>query len=422
MSGEHFIPFRRTDVVTMCADELPATERDSFLGFTKMLTSLLHHEFHARIEALKDAYQPVNPDADTRTVTRLSPDELRAAQLALEEELAALATAANFTGIEEAELGQAFGEHSLLKVSLAVDLDAIDKVMFFRRGESTRTKEVPTWFGLRRRSVVFTNYARVLVYARFKPAEHFAGTDIDRLPFRPGSTIVKLFQNVPRDDLEMVFPNVQVRMRGIDKALIGIPAAISGIIVIATKLFATAALLFVLLAFWIGLRHESPTISQTALISAAAGVIAFGGYVMRQVTKFKNRKILFMKALSENLYFRNLDNDAGVFHHLLDAAEEAEANEAILAYHFLRTAPEPLTAAELDARIEDYFVRRWDEHFDFEVVDGLAKLRRLDLVSEDEQGRLRAVPLTEAKRRMDRSWDNLFGYNDDAADRGTRVG
>jgi hypothetical protein len=27
----------------------------------------------------------------------------------------------------------------------------------------------------------------------------------------------------------------------------------------------------------------------------------------------------FMKALSENLYFRNLDNDAGVFHHLLDA-------------------------------------------------------------------------------------------------------
>ena len=61
---------------------------------------------------------------------------------------------------------------------------------------------------------------------------------------------------------------------------------------------------------------------------------------MRQVTKFKNRKILFMKALSENLYFRNLDNDAGVFHHLLDAAEEAEVIEAVLAYHFLRTAPD----------------------------------------------------------------------------------
>lgn len=30
---------------------------------------------------------------------------------------------------------------------------------------------------------------------------------------------MKFFQNVPRDDLEMVFPNVQVRMRPIDKVL-----------------------------------------------------------------------------------------------------------------------------------------------------------------------------------------------------------
>jgi Protein of unknown function (DUF3754) len=44
--------------------------------------------------------------------------------------------------------------------------------------------------------------------------------------------------------------------------------------------------------------------------------MALGGYLVRQFTKFKNRKIQFMKALSENLYFRNLDNDAGVFHHL----------------------------------------------------------------------------------------------------------
>src|SRR3954451_21365764 len=157
MSGEHFIPFRRRDVVSLCANELPETERRSFLGFTKLLTSLLHYEFQARIEALKDAYQPVNPDTDTRVVATLSAEERRAAQHRLEEELAALAIAANFTAIEPAELGQAFSEHSLLKVSLAVDLDAIDKVMFFRRGESVRTKEVPTWFGLRKRTVVFTN-------------------------------------------------------------------------------------------------------------------------------------------------------------------------------------------------------------------------------------------------------------------------
>ena len=131
---------------------------------------------------------------------------------------------------------------------------------------------------------------------------------------------------------------------------------------------------------------------------------------MRQFTKFKNRKIQFMKALSENLYFRNLDNDAGVFHHLLDAAEEEEVKEAVLAYHFLRTAGRPLTAAELDRRIEDWFARRWDATFDFEVDDGVGKLRRLRLVDDDGQGRLTAVTLDEAKRRLDQIWDDLFAY------------
>ena len=131
---------------------------------------------------------------------------------------------------------------------------------------------------------------------------------------------------------------------------------------------------------------------------------------VRDGTKFKNRKIQFMKALSENLYFRNLDNDAGVFHHLLDAAEEEEVKEAVLAYHFLRAAGRPLTAAELDWRIEDWFARRWEAAFDFEVDDGVGKLRRLRLVDDDGQGRLTAVTLDEAKRRLDQIWDNLFAY------------
>jgi hypothetical protein len=231
---------------------------------------------------------------------------------------------------------------------------------------------------------------------------------LERLPFRPGSTIVKLFQNVPREDLEMVFPNVQVRMRGIDKLVIGVPAVVSGIAVLVTKLITSLGLLLLLLAFWLGLRHDRVELSTTALLSAGAGLIAFGAFVVRQVTKFKNRKILFMKALSENLYFRNLDNDAGVFHHLLDIAEEEEGSEAVLAYHFLRTAPHPSTPAELDRRIEEWFAQRWHEPVDFEIDDGLRKLRQFSLVVEEPDGRLSAVTLADARQRMDDIWDALF--------------
>jgi hypothetical protein len=38
-------------------------------------------------------------------------------------------------------------------------------------------------------------------------------------------------------------------------------------------------------------------------------------------------------------------------------------------------------------------------------------LRRPRLVDDDGQGRLTAVTLDEAKRRLDQIWDNLFAYH-----------
>jgi hypothetical protein len=347
-----------------------------------------------------------------RTVAELDPAGRRAAQQRLVDELTALAEYANFERIDADDLGRAFAEESLMKVRLEADFDDFEEVVFYRRGENTRHEEVKYLFGLRRRTIEFTNYAKVLVYVKFKDAAHFeaAGKRIDRLRFRPGSTIIKLFQDVPRADLEMLFPNAQVRMRLVDKLLIGVPAVVSGIVVVATKLIAALIPVLLLLGFWFGVRDEPVALDQGQLVALGAALAAFGGYLVRQVTKFKNRKIQFMKALSENLYFRNLDNDVGVFHHLLDAAEEEEVKEAVLAYHFLHTAGRPLSPEELDRRIEEWFARRWDAGFDFEVADGVGKLRRLGLVDEDAQGRLTAVTLDEAKRRLDRIWDDLFAY------------
>src|SRR4030095_14916427 len=121
MSGEHFIPFRKTDIVAMCAEELPPGERDSFVGFTKILASWLHHRFHDRIEALKGASHPSHPEADTRTVGELSPAERAAAQERLEAELTELAQAANYIPMDVSELEGGLRRHSLLKVRMAVD-------------------------------------------------------------------------------------------------------------------------------------------------------------------------------------------------------------------------------------------------------------------------------------------------------------
>jgi hypothetical protein len=413
VTAERFIPFRKTNIVTMCADEVSAQERESFHAFAELLASLLHHEFRGRLETLKDSYHPFNPNADTRSIVELDAAERHAAQERLVDELTALAEAANFERISSEDLDYAFADESLMKVRLEADFDDFEQVVFYRRGEHTRQEEVKQLFGLRRRTLEFTNYAKVLIYVKFKDAAHFEakGKKLEGLPFKPASTIIKLFQDVPRADLEMLFPNARVTMRGIDKLLIGVPAVISGIVVLVTKVAAALLPVLLLLGFWLGVHKAPVSLNQGQLLALVAGLAAFGGYLARQFSTFKNRKIQFMKALSENLYFRNLDNHAGVFHHLLDSAEEEEVKEAVLAYHFLRTAGQPLTEDELDKRIEDWFASKWDAVFDFEVDDGVGKLHRLRLVDDDGQGRLTAVSLDEAKRRLDETWDNLFAYH-----------
>ena len=124
----------------MCADEVPAEERESFQAFADLLASLIHQEFRTRLEALKDTYHPFNPDTDTRTIVELGPTKRRATQQRLVDELTALAEDANFERISRHDLGRAFVEESLIKVRLEADFDDFEQVVFYRRGETRREK------------------------------------------------------------------------------------------------------------------------------------------------------------------------------------------------------------------------------------------------------------------------------------------
>lgn len=411
---QRFIPFRRRDLVDMLdADgRLPPREQEEFRAFAHLLSAVFHHEFHARLETLKDAYAPFDPDPDTRIVRVHDDEERAAARQQLLAGLRELLDDGNFEPVTDDELRMAFEEESLLELRLDVDESDFEDVLFFRRGETVRQEELTSFFGLRKKTVTFTNYEKVLILVTFKDADQLVDRVPDELPFEPGSTILKLFQDVPRADLEMLFPNARPRMRALDKALIGVPALISGIIVLTTKLVTTLGLLFLLLGFWLGVRDQPVQLDQATLVTLGAGLGSVGGYMTRQLTKFKNRKMEFMQALADNLYFRNLDNDAGVLHHLVDNAEEEETKEALLAWYFLRLAGTALTRAELDDAIEAWFADQHDLRMDFEVDDGVGKLQDLRLVRDVDGQRLEAVAIDRALRRLDERWDQYFTYHE----------
>jgi len=414
---ERFIPFRQRDIVDMCVTDggLAEAERPAFHACAGLLTSLIHQEFLVRRESLKDAYTPFNPDRDTRLLYEPDAAAGEAAHKAFTTALKDVIERANFLPVARDELTAAFEEYALFKVRLKINLDDFADLLVFHRGASERDAVLRSWFGWKKRTVRFVNYERVVIYVRFKDAAAFSRRRLRRLPFPPGSIMLKLFREVPKSDIEMLLPNAEVRMRALDLLLIGVPAAVSGAIVAVTKLGPTLVLIGALLGFWFGLRAAEVQLDQTTLLALIGGIGALGGYTWKQVSNFRNRKMRFLKTLAESLYFKNLDNNSGVFHRLIDAAEEEECKEMLLAFYFLLKAKQPLDAAALDAAIQDWFAARWDCLLDFDVGDALAKLERYGL-AERRGDRIHAIPLAEARRRLDRIWDDLFDAATDGTD------
>jgi uncharacterized protein YrzB (UPF0473 family) len=396
----------------MCITDGRLSDDDStlFRDFCRILESLIHFEFHYQLETLKDCYAPFNPDADTRLIQTYSPQDKQRLQKKLVESMSQVLNAANFEEVTQTDLREALGEESLFKILLEVDFRDFEEVIFYRRGESKKQETLVQFFGLKKKPIEFTNYERVAIYIKFKEADYFDARNRSSHNFSPGSTIIKLFQDVPKADLEMLFPNSEVRMKTIDKFMIGIPAAASGIAMVATKLGASILLIASIIAFWLGLKEEEVKIQQQHLVALAIGLATVGGFMFKQVNKFKNRKIKFMKALAENLYFKNLDNNLGVFHHLIDAAEEEEFKEAVLAYYFLLTENRDLTRDQLDAAVESWFESEHACRINFEIRDALWKLARFGLVSQEGKI-IRCKSLIDARRQLDMIWDNYFSYH-----------
>lgn len=321
-------------------------------------------------------------------------------------ELQALLDAANYDEVSRAELERALEEESVFRLRLAIDLDDFAEVVVHRRGSVERTETVRRWYGLRRAQVQFVDYERVVLYARYRERAYLEdrGDDVDDLPFEPGRAFLKMFQDVPASDVEMLLPNSDVRMRTIDKLVIGVPAVAGGVVVATTKLAAALGLLVVLVGAWLGFTDEPADLSFGRLATLLGGLVAFGAYLWRQWSKFKNRRIKFMKTLSESLYFKTLADGPGVLFTILDAAEEEDTKEMLLAYCCLLDGPRG--AVDVDAAVEATLRERAGVSIDFEISDALGKLSALGLASSAGE-QCRAVPLPEARARLLELWDDL---------------
>jgi len=140
---------------------------------------------------------------------------------------------------------------------------------------------------------------------------------------------------------------------------------------------------------------------------ALMGIVALGGFALGQWLKYQHRTLKHHMELTENIYFRNVNNNAGIFDYLIAAAEDQETKEAALAYHFIRKAEVAPTPADVAEQVEKWLTKNFAVKIEFKIANALATLNRFGLMRREGE-QLFVTALEPAIVQLHEVWNGFF--------------
>lgn len=435
---EAFIPYNRQEIIELCiADGIAIADQQNFRDFCDILAAYYHFKLHYSLEDLKANFLPFDPDiVDNQSGEGLSKWEFQQKEDDLVTTFESILKRANYHPISQQELKQALLEDSVFDLKTEVDFNDFDRMICYCRGDALEKITLKKWL-MKTVEQEIEIYQRVVLLIKFKEQQHFKDKPVAKqeLKFQPGKIYLYLYKNLSKLDIEFIFPNIKMTMNWKDRLLLSVPA-IGAAIPLTLKVLPQIILIlgvFIYLTFGyqpidkLEVKEEDVRNIMPLIIAVLSLTLTLGGFAFKQFNNYKNKQIKFQKNVMETLFYRNIANNSSVFHHLIDIAEEEECKEIILVYYHLLTSSVPLTASELDDRIESWMAEKFDSKIDFNIAKTLSNLaeikaaiksrdgnnyavKQVALVKCDRQNRYQVLSLNEAKGLMDYVWDNFFSY------------
>lgn len=408
--GERFLPFRPATLLERLLKDprLTPHERDQFQFLNEMIAVRFHFEFHHKAERLHRLYDPFDPDRDTLPTDAPPTATLQGQRVELYEAFRKLLLEGNYFELPRRQIVEyvELQNYGGLKVEVNLD-DYADLAVFYRgvvRGERCLRSWRRAWRKQAKECTVFRRAALLVRTIKQDDCIH-----------------LKLFKDIVAEDLEMILPRVRVRMHWVDGLKIGSSVA-GSVATAAWKAFTTALL--------------SPWLFLIMLCTFLFAMIrAFFAYITSRTR--------YMQALSANLYFQNIANNASALSCLVHAAEAEETKELLLAYFILYTERDRNhTKQSLARRVSQWVRDEFGAEIDFESGNVAGKLIEMGLAVErmapgDSQGQgetpsgdepsppcrrvLKVYDIPSALRRLDHSWDDFYSYNADQAPQDDRL-
>jgi heme/copper-type cytochrome/quinol oxidase subunit 3 len=125
------------------------------------------------------------------------------------------------------------------------------------------------------------------------------------------------YKNIPKLDIDLLFPNIKTSMTWKDRLLFGVPAVGAAI---PLMLRAVPNILLIIVAIFILINAdyivESIEVDKEKvrdimpiLVATLSLTMTLGGFAVKQYTKYKSKQIKFQKEVSDTLFFKNLANN-----------------------------------------------------------------------------------------------------------------
>ncbi len=383
-----FVPCRTSHLAHELTHQFEPDDRPAFWELVRVVEDLHHHYASVDARLIEALYSPFDPDAETAPPEPTRPESFQR----LQERLDRLLARANFERVPPDVLVTRSDREVLARLKIDPDLDALEEIAIYTRGRGQKAvtlRPVRKFFRLEEHEV--PTYRRVALLVRTRRDPHVT---------------LKLFKDVPQQDLELLIPTVRVKMRLLDK--LKLSGSSGAAVVSAWKL------LRALYTYAPGLAKLLAVPFQALLLPLA--VLITGIYGSKTLLDYSKIRASYITALAEHLYAITMASNAAVVARVGSMGGDEDTKEVLLAYAVLARAGEPLAPDELARRVEALLFERYRARVTFDVHDALHKLEELAVCARTPDGRHGALPIDAALRNVDRAWDEVYS----ARPRGSR--
>uniref|UniRef100_A0ACD5XX82 Uncharacterized protein n=1 Tax=Avena sativa TaxID=4498 RepID=A0ACD5XX82_AVESA len=209
---------------------------------------------------------------------------------------------------------------------------------------------------------------------------------------------LKIYEKIPIPDLPVVFPHKKLSFRILDTVRLDIATVIG------------------LLAYVVNYKFESLASSPSAFLLDVAAFSALAILVFRVTLGYKQTRDRYQLLVNKTLYEKTLASGFGSVYFLLDASEQQQYKEALLAYAMLlcRNKYQVCSRTSIRERCERFMHEKFNAEIEMPIDKAMDTLLRLGLVIElpsNGSSSVIALPCQDAYEILRSRWDGLLEHS-----------